>query len=495
MFSLFCSGYLAFNFSFSERFGDEIGHFVSGSRILKNEKLYQDLQLNHQPLVYYFSALVEFVTHPTTLSRYILFQRLAVFVYGAFWEIIFWLSFGLAGVFFGLLFETSKYFLSGYKLLGETLAVYPLVFLFGLLFKLFIKKQRILFWEKLLFSISFFLCAFSLLPLWPALCLITLFVCFKYFKNTKELVVFFGPALLLTGLLFLLVPIFSYFKETIFYNTKYFLPGGSNLIWPIDYLKIFVIPLSFLWSQFNNLSIILIGLFVAQVFLFQTFLKKKVFIYWVLLLFLSLLSNNRITEVSSTSFHLLPWLGVYAFLIINGLVFLFENKNNYIIKCLLLLFVILIFNFGLSKFLWIKKDRATEFYINYSETLKNSVAVNCFKDKTDRLIAFPNNPLINWVTNLKSGTRIFEYYSWIFNIPEYRNELKYTFSKNPPEFFVSTDKLVGDFSERTVLPSLRKNYLRLNYLNKPSELYVLKSKANKFSDEQWNKCQESRFTK
>ena len=60
-------GYVSYNNSQSDRFGDEVAHMVGGSYVRDGKVMYDDLQFNHQPLNYYMSALVEEITHPDNL--------------------------------------------------------------------------------------------------------------------------------------------------------------------------------------------------------------------------------------------------------------------------------------------------------------------------------------------------------------------------------------------------------------------------------------------
>jgi hypothetical protein len=53
------SGYVHYNLRLSEKFGDEVFHFYGGHLILNGVKLYQQAQVNHQPIPHLLSAFTE----------------------------------------------------------------------------------------------------------------------------------------------------------------------------------------------------------------------------------------------------------------------------------------------------------------------------------------------------------------------------------------------------------------------------------------------------
>ena len=172
-------GYISYNNSQSDRFGDEVAHMVGGSYVLKGKVLYKDLQFNHLPLNYYMSSLVEHTTQPSNLFLYISKQRLAIFGYGAAWDLLYILAFGPISLLFILFFEIIKFPYAGHKLLGETLATYPLVFITSIFIQSLFFEKQISRWKLILTSISSFMAGFSLLPLWVLLIPMNLIIWWK----------------------------------------------------------------------------------------------------------------------------------------------------------------------------------------------------------------------------------------------------------------------------------------------------------------------------
>lgn len=264
-------GVMAYNHTQTERFGDETAQMVGGHLLLEGKVLYKNLQFNHQPLNYIFSAIVEKLTHPSNLYFYIARQREAVFLYGAFWNIVYLFSFGPIMFLFSIIFEFIKYNFQGYKLLGETLAAYPLIFLFGMATEYFIFKKKPTKISLMIFSAASFMVIFSLLPLLIVVGLLALSILYSL-KKTKRLIVYsIVPFLILTTLLAFYVPFPSLIRETVIYNTKYFLPNSGG---HVSFFKMLIIPFVSLLPPYGPAKA-LIGLFVIFTLTSLLVAKKK----------------------------------------------------------------------------------------------------------------------------------------------------------------------------------------------------------------------------
>ncbi|MEA3355665.1 MAG: hypothetical protein U9Q63_04265, partial [Patescibacteria group bacterium] len=115
----------------SFHFVDEEDHIATADFINQGMELYKDLSVNHQPLVYLGSSVLQKTTKPSSLYHLIKTHRLAMFVYGAIWSILLVWKFGSIGLIFSLFFEGLKFYGFGNLWLMESMAVYPSVYLFG----------------------------------------------------------------------------------------------------------------------------------------------------------------------------------------------------------------------------------------------------------------------------------------------------------------------------------------------------------------------------
>ncbi|MGC9031646.1 MAG: hypothetical protein ACP5H7_02720, partial [Minisyncoccia bacterium] len=280
----FLSGYIHYNLRLSEKFGDEIFHFYGGHLILNGKKLYQEVQVNHQPIPHLLSAFVEKIIPQTNLYTFIARHREIIFVYSFIWNCINFIFFGKVALISMALFESLKFYFQGYKNLQETLVSYPLMFLiFDILFLKFKKKDND--FRKIFFSIALFFAVFSFLPTWFACCLLFFFR-FISTKNNKKML--FLPFLSLTLLLGIFIPYKDYLIETIYNNLFFYIPDsayGFNLI------KIATLPLGIFFPHYNKQKII-IGVIILLLF-YQLFLlikyskNKKTAILLIFLLYLT----------------------------------------------------------------------------------------------------------------------------------------------------------------------------------------------------------------
>ena len=171
---LLASFRLANQRSLSFHFVDEEDHIVTANLMNQGHKLYRDLSVNHQPLVYLGSQALQKITKPNSVYLLIKTHRLAMFIYGALWSVLLVWRFGGVGLIFSLVFEGLKYYGFGNLWLMESMAVYPAVYLFGRLMESFLIKKWPKKYESIFLGICSFLVVFNLVPLWPWLGLVWL---------------------------------------------------------------------------------------------------------------------------------------------------------------------------------------------------------------------------------------------------------------------------------------------------------------------------------
>ena len=492
---LFASAWLARNYAQSERFGDEAGNMAAGHLITKGLAPYKDMQLNHQPLVYIFSAFVDSVTRPSNLFIFIQRQREALFVYAAVWNILYFVIFGPVTLLFSALFELTKYENSGYKLMGETLAVYPLVFMFGILVKNIFVKARTKKFELVLFSISSFVAIFSLAPLWPTIFALNALLFLRLKNNLKHITLLLFPQTILAFLLFLFIPFDAYMKETITYNFRYLIPVLDRVNTWQGYMKIVFLPFTSVFSLTQNKSqAVFIGIILYGILTYHFFKKKKTTI-WIIMLCVITLSNTRVASLDR-NFHAIPWLGVYFFIPLYLVIKTHHLRTHRLLfySSLFLLSLIPIAYIRFAVLLFRPHNRLTEHHNNYVQSQRYGGAIKAVKDGDDRLISLPYDPLVYYVADVSLATRVLEYYSWVYTVPEHLYELKDTFTHNPPEFVVDAGLDDDHPVDRFVLSHLEKNYINALHQNTPSYLYILKKKIPEIKKNQWENFNNLLFT-
>ncbi|MDO8497954.1 MAG: hypothetical protein Q7S61_05430 [bacterium] len=491
-------GFVAHNYSQSDRFGDETAHMIGGHFILKGKIPYTDMQFNHQPLNYIFSALVEKVSSPKNLYIYIARQREAIFIYGAVWNILYFVTFGPIILLFSLIFEISKYWYSGYKLLGETLAVYPTLYLIGIFIKIFLFKEKVSKISLLLFSISTFTAMFSLLPLWPLILFLNIMMVYAFRKEWQKLICILFPFVIFSLFLFLYISPTDFIKETIIYNAKYFFPASGE---KPSLFGLFLLPFYSFIPPYTPSQLIIT--FFTFLFLFLTYfvIRIKRLTAWIGIMVILSLSNSRVANREFGSFHLLPWFASLLFVTILTIYYLSIKKTKmsqwYMGKIfyLTIIIVIVFIYFFTPNALREKKDVITENYINYSYSETYGRAIKILKDPNDRLAAIPNDTVVHWVADIDIATRILEYYDWVYTIPAYRSEIMNTFANKPPEFVIDTGLRKNSVIDNYIMAILKKDYTQLNHLGKPSNLYLHNRKYALITLNQWEQLSLMLYTK
>lgn len=494
-------GRVARNFSQSFRFGDEDAHMTGGHLLFKGYKMYRDFAGNHQPLTYLFPATVQKITHPANLYQFIGRHREAIYGYSIFWNIIYLLIFGPLVFFFTAIFEIMRYVLLGNKVLGEPLAVYPLIFLFGIVIKKMIFNKNLRLKEIVLFSVSSFIAAFSLLPIWPTIAILNLVLLIANNKKRRQLYWHIGILLILTLLLFAIIPFREYFQQTFIDNYTYVIPKMNldKIAFPGDYIRMVFLPLTGIHRQPNFIETTsVIFLFLYAVIFYLAYRMKKLLPLLIIIISL-ILANNRTFALKYGNFHILPWLGAYFFI---PIVFLaLYIKNQFKIRAIIIIFsymLLTIIALGLNFFGWtdyygylmlnLKNNLAVEHNINYNDSNKYGLAIKAIKAPGDKLLALPNDTLVFWVAGIDPATRPLESYDWQYDIPRYREEIINVFTTHPPEFYLynTVDSLQKSNSiHLLILQTLATRYVRLNHMGKPSDLYILKSKLPAITQKQW----------
>lgn len=486
------------NYAQTDRFVDENDHMIGGYFLLQGKKLYQNISVVHQPLPYYFSSLGQKIFKVNSLFSFINRQRLMILAYSLSWNLLFFIFFGPVALLFTLIFEISKFWFLGNLVLAEGLAVYPIVFLFGTIIKKSLFKSELKTLELVMFSTATFIATFLLLQLWPAIFLLNLIMLFEYRKEIKNIMWILAPFLGLTLILFMFVPFRYYIQEVFIYNLRYYLPYMDKVSTLGGYVSMILLPLTSFHKNFSPMELIT-GLFVVFYLYFSYFFwKKKRLISYLLLVFALILTNNRASQIQYHDFHILPWLGIYLFLPISLLPLIFKKqmkvgKFMLILTTGIITFTLIYVNFFAKTPFNDKKNVMSENDINFHDINKYGLAIKAVDKPGDRLISYPSDNLIHWVSGTDLATRQLEYYGWQFSIVEDKNRLINVFKNHPAEFVVNADPF--NSLPQFVKPYLDEKYVQIKEQGKPSRLFILKTILPRVTQSQWNNFQYLLFEK
>lgn len=456
--------------SLSLHFVDEEDHLAGAELINRGYKLHEQIQSNHQPLVYFGSAAVQKITQPDNIFMLVRRHRQAIWLYGALWSLLLVWRFRWPGLIFVLFFEFLKYGLLGNLLLMESLAVYPAVYLLGTY--LAPKPPRRV--ELIFLGLCSFLIVFNLVPLWPWLGVIWL----AYLVKLKIKVIYpIISFLFFTGILFSRYSPAGWFRETIYNNWLYAVPALNQVKTGLDWLKIIFFPFTAYFTA-GSLQAQFISLFFTGFLLAAVFNRKLLLLYPFLLL-----ANNRVLSPGAAyyeGFHLLPWLGLMITLFVYSLKFL----PKYFLLAFGIWSLVLLANPTMPYFN--KTDPDYEYYVNYSTIDDFNFAVKNLAVPGDRMAVTTNLPLAHWKTGTNLATRQLVYYGWEPNVPELKADYERVFyGDNPPEIIYGNDE-----------PELQANkYVNIFKYGRPTELFIRRDRFAQITDSQWATLSTRGFTK
>jgi len=460
------------NRSLSLRFVDEEDHIAFGYYINRGYRLHEQLQNNHQPLVYFASAAIQKIAEPENIFMLVRRHRQAMYFYGFLWSwLIIW-RFRKTGLIFVLFFEFLKYYLFGNLLLLDSLAAYPAVYLFmtaiSVWFNRLIPKKIELVW----LGITTWLITFTLIPLWPWLGVVWLALAVKLRQKIIWPIVSFS---ILTAILFSYYSPLAWYHETIYNNLKYAIPALNEIRTTADRLRLLFFPF-LAYFDLTSLQAKFIALFFSG-WLIASLRHQR----WLLLYPILVLANTRVIEPAAVyyaGFHLLPWMGLLI-----G-VFAFSYNRLKFKPVFFLTGLALLLNPGMPY--WFKTNLNEEYYINYSNSEDFNFAVRAIAKADDRLAVIDNKPLLYWQSGMKPATRQLVYYAWEPNVPELKTDYKRIFySDNPPEI------IYGDKEAQL----LQEKYLNLTQDGQSTLLYIRKDRATAITPEQWKTLATRRFSR
>lgn len=470
----FCLQYFFASARFqSFKFADESEHLVPAyEMIFQDKKLYKDLSTNHQPGPIYLAATV--LKLLPTSNMYMLVERTRQFMFALSFlgAAVLVLRFGLLGLLAAVLIEIGKFYLFGYHLLAESVAVYPIMLIGGLvaekvlLIKTLSKKVDIL-----LLGVTVSFVALSLLPTWPFL----LLVIFFYRKDIWQYKSWFlVPFLITTTVLFSKSDFLGWISETIVNNYQYFIPyerqGDVNILsllsFPLRAFGYWHEPV----ARYYALLLVLAGLS------FKFLRMRSVLTLWLMFTLLNLrVANPGVSFYGG--FHLLPQM---AFLTIVGF-FLAEKLKKLVLALGLTALIVSSIGWWLESGLFTKTN---EHFISYGESESIAMALAAIKNPGDELLAGPQEGLINLAATIPSATRQTAYLDWAYRVPRLRQEFTDKINLAPPTFIYFPESTNQFFL--ALKPLLATKYTRINRtFGDKTDLYISTKNLSLISDGQW----------
>lgn len=463
------------------RFADEEENIVGGYLLFKGSKLYSDIFIQHQPVAYWISSAVHYITQPNSIYELIRNHRLFIIFWSFLWGLFLTYRFGKFTFFSIAIFELTKIYLFGNLFLAESLVVYPLIYLIA---SILVNTNK---YDLVIFPFVFLLSFLLLAPIWPLLILVLLVFTNRagIYKTAK----LFVPAIIFFGLMFLFTsdPL-KYFKNTIYLNLFHYIPHESSGF-ESNLLKPFISPLM-VFSDKRTSSFYPLLAWLSLIFVFATIfiVKNKKYSKSVFLILILGLSNIRYVPPGSlefSGFHSLPWYALLIYLTIHMMEkYLFKGSGmrlNFAILSTLIISLI-----ASKDELIIKRDKDLDYYVNYSRQFDYGEAIKIMKNSDSTLFQYPDEILLYWQSGVKPFAGYIYFYPWMTDDEIIATSIQKSGDLKMPDFFYTH----GGY----LLPSIENNYTNLTRDNGSTKLFVSNEIVKNLNDEQIGQLSFLRFS-
>ncbi len=131
---------------------DDCFNFGAGNFLLQGKQLYSQIFFNHQPFMAYISAAIQYLSHPQTLFELVKYHRIAVLLFADVSGMFLILRFGFPLFLTLCIFESTKFYIFGDRFLAEGIIVYPMLYLFFLVWNKLTGKT-VYVWEYIVAAI------------------------------------------------------------------------------------------------------------------------------------------------------------------------------------------------------------------------------------------------------------------------------------------------------------------------------------------------------
>lgn len=480
---------------------DECFNYVAGHFILKGRVLYSEIFFNHQMLMAYVSSIIQMLFRPESIYHLVLEHRMFVFFFGLAMDVLIMWRFGMPGVFFAFLFEATKFYFMGSLFLPESILVYPLVYMFGLVWQKRMGKKLLMF-DYIASAIMAWFIIFLREPLF----LVTVFLFVLISVDVpfrKKNVASIGAFCILSFVTLLFTALPDYIFQVVALNSKTaFLSEVSsygNIFSTLT--NIFFYPAVILFNGVQSfLREILIAIDIIFLIGIAVFLQKSRKKSLVLLLVILLgLANLRVVPpgfMFYEAFHMLPWYGLFLLSTFLLLEYVYTLQHMKKLSLFLTMGAVSIFTyatFSPQSFFHDKIDREREFGVHFDRYYIYGEAIKSLAKPQNTLFLEGWDDLIYWKADLLPAYRyiIYKYTAGISEL--FAQERMEMFRDSPPDFYYSVhEKGVHLFG---FLPqSYVNDYIELMHADKPSGLYIKKSKLPTITSEQWEKANALKFS-
>lgn len=476
---------------------------MRGYFFLHGNPLFSHVFSGHQPFGSYLSAFVQFVTAPENIYELVLRHRQFVIAFGLASNIFLILRFGPKILIFTIIFEFSKFYIFGDRFLGESMIVYPAIYLTGLcLFRIW--KERIYKIDYILAAILCWFIIFLRITYVPMALFVFLFIFWEwpFRKISKIKVVSIALFAVLSLITVFLHDVAEYFFNVVIFNYQVNLSAETKIdMFGPKILHWFFYPIYiFFYGPINIFRILLMGINISFLILFANLIYKRKLLLSIFIFFLLGTANIRTVipgDLFLGAFHMVPWYGLYIFIV---LMLLFREKKNrklFYLGMIIILVSFAIFITSPDYFGKEKVDTHTEFINNYGYILQQGEVIKILSDPDDTLFIDGSDDLIYWQSGLFSSYKYSWYTSSMSRFDKYNIARVEMFENNPPDFYREYGSCPKEENKGAVysLPEfIKDDYIRLYENGEESCIFIHKDKLSEITEEKRLEAAEWLYT-
>lgn len=476
---------------------DDCANYMAGYFMMNGKELYSEIFYNHIMGMAYISQWIQQIHPGINIYDLVLFHRQVILLIAFILNVFIIKRFGVIGLVFVFLYELSKFYVFGDRFLAESIVIYLVIYLFGLLF-IKIKGNTLSLADYIISGIFSFLIIFLREPYIPLT--VFLYAAILWGKVDQKRIVSAVIFLAFLGIVALNTHISDFIFNDFTVNMQTAISGEANSknLLGVGLLQIFLSPIfMFFGGKWNIFRIFEIG--ISVVFLsgiaYQALSKK-----WLVILIciISLgLSNIRIITPGTVyyeAYHGMIWFGLFLFMSLILLKELcFKHKSISVVLFLILVVTAGVAVFHPKSYLYDKLDLQEQLITNFGPVMHIGSIVNTLASADDTIFLDGADDMIIWESKLNTPYKYSWYTSVMPQIKLYRDARIQMFKESPPDFYY-------DFcsKEAPLNPSLpafiKDSYAQLHENGSKTCLYVLKSKVPEIKKEQWDRAKEGFFT-
>lgn len=469
LFIFLFSSYICYQYRSSFNFVDEYDNIVAAQFMMQGKTLFKDIFHNRQLGPVYISVAIQQALHPINLYKLILYHRLFVLLVTVIFGMVFLWRFKLPALIAVFFVEIARYFFFGMMFQGESMIIYPVLYLAALTFG----EESLGLVDLLLAGFFAFFTVFMRETYIP---LVIFLLGYLLYRNWRSRLRFVSLEIfiILSGIILLTVPLQDYLYSLFYVNSHAGFESEFNPIVSLLYPLYIFIKGSWNYTK------------TVYSFISLAFISSGIYIQFPVVIIILALSVPRAllpgTELFG-AYKLYVWFALLTYFSAYRLA-----KRKILVGMFLLLAALSAVMLPQAVF---KQNviQKNEFEIFFNRFETRGEILKSLANTQDTLFIDGYDSLLFATSGLPPSYKYILYYPVVEKIPLYTDERLRMFKESPPTFYYR-DCLIKGFA----LPSfVSGEYGELVERGEHICLYVRKEKLSDLSEEQKNKLKDFHY--